>query len=146
MTLRLAASAPVWTTTFTAMTSFLPTVVTAMVITATIAIVVMPVVARGDIHDRTARSDGTIHDYRRAFHHRRRARWDDHCDRARAVKDRHRQPEREADGNSCLGGAGQSDCGNHCYQTEQMFCFHGGSDGDVVGVFDSKPLIKAKED
>jgi hypothetical protein len=38
----------------------------------------------------------------------------------------------------------------HCYETEQpfseqMFCFHGRSDGGVFRVFDSGPLIKTEE-
>ncbi len=133
------ASAPFLTATFRAMTSFLPAIVAAMVITALIAIVV----ARGDIHDRAARCDRPIHDHRRwAFHHGRRAWRGVNNDRTRRVKDWHGQPKIEADRNSCLGGADQSDCGNHCYQTEQIFCFHGGSDGAVFGVFDSRPLIK----
>jgi len=44
-----------------------------------------------------------------------------------------------------LGGAGQSERCNHCYQTEQMFCFHGGSDGVVEDIFDSGSLIKTDE-
>lgn len=140
----LAASAPVRAAIVTAMTSFLPTVVTAMVITAVIATIVMPVVARGDIHDRAARCDRAIYDdRRRAMHHARRARWDNYRDRTRGVKDW--QPEREVDRNSCLGGAGQSERCNHCYQTEQMFCFHGGSDGAVGDIFDSGPLIKTED-
>ena len=134
----LAASAPVRTATLRAMTSYLPAVM-AMVITALVAIVV----ARGDIHNRAARSDRTIDDDRRALHHGRRARWDNHRDRTRGVKDW--QPEREVNRNSCLGGAGQSERCNHCYQTEQMFCFHGGSDGGVTRVFDSRPLIKTED-
>jgi hypothetical protein len=112
-----------------------------------VAVVVMPSVRRGDIHDRMPRH-GLIHHRRRTTHHGRRAirhrrrAWRAHRDRARSVKDWQRQPKCEVHRNSCLGGAGQSDCGNHCYQTEQMFCFHGGSDGAVRNIFDSEPLIK----
>lgn len=134
----LAASASFRTATLRAMTSYLPAVM-AIVITALIAIVV----ARGDIHDRAARCDRTIHDDRRATHHGWRARWDDHRDWTRSVKDW--QPEREVNRNSCLGGAGQSERCNHCYQTEQMFCFHGGSDGVAGDIFDSGSLIKTED-
>ena len=66
----LAASAPFLTATLRAMTSFLPAIVAAMVITTMIAIVV----ARGDIHDRAARSDRAIYDDRwRATHYGWRA-------------------------------------------------------------------------
>ncbi len=141
---RSPASAPIRTAIVTAMTSFLPTVVAAMVITAVIAIVVVPVIARGDIHHRAARGDRAIQDdRRRAMHHAGRARWDNHRDRTWGVNDW--QPEREVDRNSCLGGAGQSERCNHCYQTEQMFCFHGGSDGAVRDIFDSGSLIKTEE-
>jgi hypothetical protein len=151
---RSLASAPVRTAIVTAMTSFLPSVVAAMVITTLIAIVVMPFVTRGDIHDRAARRDRAIDDDRFATRHRfadhdrrgRRARWRVNHDRTRRVKDWHGQPKIEADGNSCLGGAGQSENCNHCYQTEQMFCFHGRSDGAVGDLFDSRPLIKTEDD
>ena len=139
VTSSLAASAPVRTTTSMAITPIVPTIA-AMVITTLIAIVV----ARGDIYDRTARRDRAIHDNRRrAMHHAWGARWDNHRNWARRVKDW--QPEREVDRNSCLGGAGQSECCNHCYQTEQMFCFHGGSDGNAVGVFECESLIKTED-
>ncbi len=150
---RSPASAPVRAAIVTAMTSFLPTVVAAMVITTLIAIVVMPVIARGDIHHRAARRDRTIDDDRFATRHgfadhNRHGRWAwrrvNH-DRARGVKDWHGQPENKLDGNSCLGGADQSERCNHCYQTEQMFCFHGGSDGAVIRVFDSGSLIKTED-
>lgn len=136
---RSPASAPVRTATSMAITPIVPTIA-AMIITALIAIVV----ARGDIHDRAARSDRTIHDDRwRATHHGRRARWDNHRNRTRGVKDW--QPEREVDRNSCLGGAGQSKGCYHCYESEQMFCFHGGSDGVAGDIFDSGSLIKTED-
>jgi hypothetical protein len=135
----LAASAPFLTATLRAMTSYLPAVM-AMVITALVAIVV----ARGDIHDRAARGDRTRDDdRRRATHYGGRARWDNHRNRARSAKDW--QPEREVNRNSCLGGAGQSERCNHCYQTEQMFCFHGGSDGAAQDIFDFRLLIKTAD-
>lgn len=137
----LAASAPFRTATILAMTPFLPTVVAAMVITTLIAIVV----ARTDNHDRTARRRGHIDHRRWAMHYGRRARRGVNHDRARGTNDWHGQPKIDADRNSCLGGAGQSDCGNHCYQTEQMFCFHGRSDDAVIYVFDSRPLIKTED-
>lgn len=141
----LAASATLLTAIVMAITPFLPAVIAAMVITTLIAIVVMPFVTRGDIHDRGATRHGLIHDDRRAMHHGRRARRRVNHDRARGVKDWHGQPKIEADRNSCLGGAGQSSYCNHCYQTEQMFCFHDGSDDAVIGVFDSGSLIKTED-
>ena len=131
----LAASAPVLTATLRAMTSYLPAVM-AMVITALIAIVV----ARGDIHDRAARGDRTRDDdRRRATHYGGRARWDNHRNRARSAKDW--QPEREVNRNSCLGGAGQSEGCNHCYQTEQMFCFHARFDGLFIAFFTWRKMM-----
>ena len=138
-----AASAAIVTAIIAAPTGLMA----AMAGATLVAVVVMPSVCRGDIHDRMARH-GLIHHRRGAPHHGRRAichrRWARrvHRDRARGVKDWQRQPKREVYRNSCLGGAGQSDCGYHCYQTEQMFCFHGGSDGAVRNIFDSEPLIK----
>ena len=145
---RSPASAPVRAATSMAISPIVPTIA-AMGVTAVIAIVV----ARGDIHDRAARSDRTIYDDRFATRHGfadhdrhgRRAWRDDHRDGARGGDDWHGQPKMEADGNSCLGGAGQSDCGYHCYQTEQMFCFHGGSDGVAGDIFDSGSLIKTED-
>jgi hypothetical protein len=131
-----------------AMTPFLPTIA-AMVITPMIATIITPVIP-GQDHHRATRRDGAIHDHRFAARHRladhdrhrRRARWRDHGHCARGVKDWHRQPKIEADGNSCLGGAGQSEGCYHCYESEQMFCFHGRSDEAVRDIFDSQPLIK----
>lgn len=147
----LAASAPVRAATVMAITPFLPTIA-AMVITTVVAIVVMPFVARGDGYDRAARRDRAIHDDRFATrhglaHHDRRwwARRRVNHDRAWGVEDWHGQPKIEADGNSCLGGAGQSKGGYHCYQTEQMCCFHGRSDGAVRNIFDSRSLIKTED-
>lgn len=116
----LAASAAIVTAIIAAPTGLMA----ALGVTALVAIAVVPLVSRGDIHDWMAR----IRHDRRTIRHRRRARCV-HRDRTRGVKDWQRQPEGEVHRNPCLGGAGQSDCGNHCYQTEQMFYFHGGSDG-----------------
>ena len=142
-TTRLAASAPVRAATVMAITPFLPTIA-AMVITTVVAIVVVPFVTRGDIHDRRAARGGHIDHRRWAMHYGRRARRSINHDGTRGMKDWHGQPKVEADGNSCLSGAGQSNCCNHCYQTEQMLCFHGRSDGVVGVLFDSTPLIKAE--
>jgi hypothetical protein len=143
VTSSLATSAAIVTAIIAAPTGLMA----AMARAALVAVVVMPTVSRGDIHHRTPRH-GLIHHRRRALHHwwravghRRRA-WRIHRDRTRSVKDWQRQPKREVHRDSCLGGAGQSDCDNHCYQTEQMFCFHGRSDGAVRNIFDSEPLIK----
>jgi hypothetical protein len=147
VTSSLAASAAIVTAIIAAPTRLLA----AMGVTALVAVVVVPSVSRRDIHDRRPRR-GLIYDYRRAAHdgrrairHRRRARRRVNHDRTRGGKDWQRQPEREVHRNSCLGGAGQSEHCNHCYQTEQMFCFHGGSDGAVRHIFDSKPLIKQED-
>ena len=134
----LAASAPFLTATLRAMTSYLPAVM-AMVITALVAIVV----ARGDIHGLVPRH-GLINHGWRATHYGRRTRRG-HYDWARGMKDWQRQPKREVKRDTCLGGAGQSGNCNHCYQTEQMFCFHGGSDGAVGNIFDSGSLIKTED-
>ena len=118
--------------------------VAAVGVTALVTVVVMPHVTRSDIHDGMARihHDRRAISYRwRAIRHWRRA-WGVHRDRTRGMKDWQRQPNREVHRNSCLGGAGQSEDRNHCDQTEQMFCFHGGSDGDAVGVFECGSLIK----
>jgi hypothetical protein len=123
--------------------------VAAMVRTPMVAVIVMPVVTRRDIYHRLVARRGLIHNHRRASYdrrrticHRGRARRRINRDRTWGVEDWHGQPKIEADRNSCLGGAGQSDCGYHCYQSEQMFCFHGRSDETPSGIFDSKPLIK----
>ncbi len=146
---RSPAAAPVRAATLMAITPFLPTIA-AMVITTVIATIIIPVIPRGDIHHRAARGDRAIHHDRfatrhRFAHHDRRgwwARWRDDGHSPRGMKDWHGQPKMEADGNSCLGGAGQSDCGDYCYQTEQMFCFHGRSDEAARGIFDFGSLIK----
>jgi hypothetical protein len=144
VTSSLAASAPFLTAIVVTITAFLPAVA-AMVITTLIAIAVVPFGARRDIYDRGVARHGLRHDDRWAMHHGRRARRRVNHDRARGVKDWHGQPKIEADRNSCLGGAGQSSYCNHCYQTEQMFCFHGGSDGAVRDIFDCRPLIKTED-
>lgn len=151
---RSPASAPVRVATLRAITPFLPTIA-ALVITTMIATIIIPVIPRGDIHDRATRCDRTIDNHRFATRHGwadhhghgRRTRGRDDGHGPRGVKDWQRQPKIEADGNPCLGGAGQSDGGNHCYQTEQpfwepMFCFHGRSDEAGRDIFDSTPLIK----
>ena len=135
-----------------AMTPFLPTIA-AMVITTMIAPSIRPFVPRRDIPDRMAYHDRAIDDNRLTPRHggadhdrrgRRAGRGIDR-DRTRGVEDWHGQPKIEADGNSCLGGASQSDCGDHGDQSEQMFGFHGRSDGGGGGLFDSQPLIKTEE-
>ena len=148
VTSSLAASAPFLPATFVAITPFLPAPtmsIVAIVITTLIAIVVMAFVAGRDIYDRSAARHGLIHNHRRAWHHGWRARRGVNHNRARSGEDWHRQPKNKFEGNSCLGGAGQSDCGYHCYPTEQMFCFHGGSDGAVRPIFESRPLIKPED-
>jgi hypothetical protein len=142
-----AASAAIVTAIIAAPTGLLAT----MGITALVAVVVMPSVTRGDIDDGTARH-GLIHDYwrrvphhwGRAIHHRRRAGRVDR-DGTRGVKDWPRQPEGDVHRYSRLGGAGQSENCNHCYQSEQMLCFHGRSDGHAAGVFECGSLIKKEE-
>jgi hypothetical protein len=54
------------------------------------------------------------------------------------MKDWQRQPKRKVKRDTCLGGAGQSGNCNHCYQTEQMFCFHGRFDGLFTQRFSSR--------
>jgi hypothetical protein len=142
-----AASAAIGTAIIAAPTGLLA----AMGVTALVAVVVMPSVTRGDIDDGTARH-GLIHDYwRRVPHHwgrainHRRGAWRVDRDGTRSVKDWPRQPEGDVHRYSRLGGAGQSENCNHCYQSEQMLCFHGGSDGSVRNIFDSRPLIKQEE-
>jgi hypothetical protein len=145
---RSPASAPVRTATPRAITPFLPTIAV-MVITPMIATIITPVIPWQD-HHRATRRNGAIHDHRFAarrwfaddHRHRRRARRRDDGHGARGVKDWHGQPKIEADGNSCLGGAGQSEGCYHCYESEQMFCFHGRSDAALGDIFDSAPLIK----
>jgi hypothetical protein len=138
----LAASATFLTTILVAITAF----VAAMVITALIAIVVMPFVTRRDIHDRLATRRGLIHDWcatwhwlihddRRAIRHGWRARRLNHNDRTRSVKDWHGQPKHKPDRQPCLGGAGQSDNRNRCNQTEERYSFHGRSDEALATFF-----------
>lgn len=125
----LAASAAIVTAILVTITAF----VAAMIITALVAIVVMALVTRSDIHGLATRH-WSIHDDRRAIRHTRRT-WRVNRDGARGMKDWHGYPKHEPDIQPCLGGAGQSDNCNRCNQTEEMFSIHGGSDEAIAAFF-----------
>lgn len=101
-------------------------------VAAIIAVVVVPAVARGDVNHRRR----AIPHRRGAIGHGRRAvndGWRTISHRWRTVNHGRRILDRYSDGHAdrptCLGGSGESRDGNHCNQTEQMFCFHERFDG-----------------
>ena len=132
----LAASATVVAAILVTITVF----AAAMIITALIAIVVMALVTRSDIHDwcatrrRLIHHDGRATDHGWTIRHRRRT-WRVNRDRTRRVKDWHGHPKHKPNIQPCLGGAGQSDNRNRCNQTEEMFSIHAGSDEALAAFF-----------
>jgi hypothetical protein len=113
------------------------------VVPAIIPIVVMPLVARGGVNHRPAHwRSRPMDNHRRTGDH---GQWAGRHINRRGTHHRDRQAEDEVHRQARVGGSGEPTNGNHSYQTEQMFCFHGGFDGGPAAVFDNPPLIKMKE-
>ena len=103
------------------------------VMAAIVAGVIMPVVARGDIHHRPAHGrTGPIHDCGRTRQRIRRPDGSGHHD-GRGEADWSR--EREVQRPTRLRRGGAPEDGNHCDQTEERFCFHKRFDGPFTGFF-----------